>query len=166
MLPHIVTSPSLLAVVIGSCLYVQQYLYASATFDGVTLQSRTCIRRISSKLDTLGNGCVTPICGPLNTTGDPFEEQLTPTCRAVLDQYRGKDLSSFWDDSLAHLRGCQSFSASLHPTNPIVVQNKHTASFGFCSVPKAACSQLRSLLFVITRHPDPVNWCASPPQYV
>lgn len=154
---------SFLAVLVGCCLYFQQFVCVSASLDiaGTPLRSRSCVKKIAEAANEVGDGCVTPVCGPLNTTGNPFQEHLTPSCRAVFDKYVAKESLS-WADSLGtQQQGCKSFPRSQHPTNPVVIQNQITNSFGFCSVPKAGCSQLRSLLFVMTRFPDPVNWCAS-----
>lgn len=160
-----VAPSSILAFFLGCCLCLQQCSYASASlaWTGQPLSSRNCVQRIASTKEQRGDGCVTPVCGALNTTGDPFEEQLTPSCRAVLDKYAAKDLSLSWADSpaLDETPECRTFPSSQYPTNPVVVQNKITSSFGFCSVPKAACSQIRSLLFVMTSYPDQVSWCVS-----
>ena len=136
------------------------YVSANLSWTGAPMGSRNCVKRIASTRDQMGGGCVQPVCGALNTTGDAFEERLTPSCKAVLQKYAAKDLSSSWAVA-SHLyqQGCKTVGQSEHPTNPVVVQTKSTGNFAFCSVPKAACSQIRSLLFVITRYPDPVNWC-------
>jgi hypothetical protein len=47
---------------------------------------------------------------------------------------------------------CKSDAAAHFPTNPVVVESKLAANFAMCSVPKAGCSLLRSLLYVLT-HP-------------
>ena len=163
-----VTASSLLAFSIVCCVYIFQcsYAYASASLNwtGEPMSSRNCVERIASTQDKLGDGCVQPVCGSLNTTSEPFEERLTQSCKAVLQKYTAKESSLSWATSSAYEEECETVASSQHPTNPVVVQTGFTSNFGFCSVPKAACSQIRSLLFVVTRYPDPVNWYATAPR--
>lgn len=157
MLLSSVSTSSLLVALIVCFLTLQQgYALATPNWTTALLGSRSCVKNVVSKQE--GNTCVKPVCGPLNTTGIPFEDRLTPSCKSVMDGFVARDLTSEWPASMNRHAGCTTFSASQYPTNPIVVQTKLTRSFGFCSVPKAACSQLRSLLFVMTRYPEPVSW--------
>jgi hypothetical protein len=46
----------------------------------------------------------------------------------------------------------------MYPSSPIVVQSEGSEAFVMCTIPKAGCSLLRSLLLVATRFPRPINW--------
>ena len=90
-----VTPSLLLAFIIVCCINTFQCSYASVSLNwtGEPMGSRNCVKRIASTQGNLGARCVQPVCGSLNTTGEPFEARLTQPCKAVLQTYAAKAVS-------------------------------------------------------------------------
>jgi hypothetical protein len=102
------------------------------------------------------------ICGSMRqlsyTPSSSFKLRLSKECRAVMDSYRpmgaprtGLPLPSAIDRR-AEWRKCQKAEYAFLPTNPIIVQRPHVAPFAMCTVPKAACTSLRKLLYAIIHY--------------
>ena len=80
---------------------------------------------------------------------ESFIDRLTPTCQAIVQQYSATDKPL--ETNRVPEPGCKSYKEASFPTNPVVVQTGVTPTFVMCTVPKAGCSQLRTLLLVMTR---------------
>jgi hypothetical protein len=122
--------------------------------------------------------CATPLCGALNVTQSetPFLKRLSPQCEAAMASYQvpaplPRSLSSYKQQFAlpaayaaanasepASEQTCLPLSYSMYPSSPIVVQSEGSEAFVMCTIPKAGCSLLRSLLLVATRFPRPINW--------
>lgn len=95
--------------------------------------------------------CVKPSCGYVeeSLTEENFIDSLTPACHAILQQFSGRE--QVIESLPIRERTCPTYEQASRPTNPVVVQTDVTPTFVMCTVPKAGCSQLRTLLLVMTR---------------
>jgi hypothetical protein len=102
------------------------------------------------------------VCGAIRQLGSgpgsSFRLRLSPQCAAVMDSYRamgtpraGLPLASPIDRQ-EEWRKCQRSTGAYSPTNPIIVQRPYIAPFAMCTVPKAACTSLRKLLYAVIHY--------------
>lgn len=115
------------------------------------LTSDECMRRWPGYLQT----CLEPSCGYLTGTfvSETFFESLSPTCQAIMQQFTARPQSELEGPGKGE---CTTYDAGSRPTSPVVVQTGVSPTFVMCTVPKAGCSQLRTLLLVMTRHDSPL----------
>jgi Sulfotransferase family len=111
-----------------------------------------------------------PLCGSLDQTltGVRFMDRLSPSCKQVMAQYSNPDMrrqlkksadnneeidESFQSNSREETQTPARTRSSTDsaPTNPVVVEQDDVANFVACTVPKAGCTLMRSLLYVLTR---------------
>eukprot|EP00892_Ulva_mutabilis_P010954 jgi/Ulvmu1/8230/UM041_0039.1 len=132
----------------------------------IATSSRLCLDMVARLQRGVDNGSVTkcrPICGSLNTDNYniPFMDRLSPTCQAVMSRYRGTGrrvsataasparFANQADQRISPPDGCtQAYQASA-ATNPVVVETADAANFVMCTVPKAGCTLLRTLLYAL-----------------
>lgn len=96
--------------------------------------------------------CVAPTCGYLEGafTTEGFADTLTPSCQAIVQHFSAREHVMQWIPTRDSV--CPTYEQASRPTNPVVVQTGVTPAFVMCTVPKAGCSQLRTLLLAMTRH--------------
>lgn len=100
--------------------------------------------------------CADNVCGPLpfSSATPVFQERLSDSCAAVMAAYRafGAPPTGFRTPSGVHPAAphrCGASPEGVAPTNPVVIHRAGSSPFIMCTVPKAACSNLRKLLFVL-----------------
>ena len=147
------------------------------------LSSQQCLSALQQAIQRYGEGnnCHRTMCGSLDTSSnlEEFSHRMSPQCQAKMFEYRrpepltspistpdgdapwrtsmlrsqlAKDLSSEDSRQPAWDR-CSTGFAGRFASNPVVVENHVSANFVMCTIPKAGCTLLRSLLYVLT-HPE------------
>jgi hypothetical protein len=103
--------------------------------------------------------CADDVCGPLpfSTATPSFLKRLSNACATVMATYRafGAPATGFRTPSGAHRalpRTCAASHESIAPTNPVVIHRAGSSPFIMCTIPKAACSNLRKLLLVLLHY--------------
>lgn len=131
------------------------------------VSSRLCVDIIAKLQHGVDSGRITecrPLCGLLDTNNYSisFMDRLSPSCQSVMSRYKGRSSSSI-AVSPAHLANhtshrlpppvhdCGQVRKASAATNPVVIETDDVAHFVMCTVPKAGCTLLRSLLFALTR---------------
>lgn len=133
------------------------------------LSSRRCLELVERFQLAVDSGRATkcwPLCGSLDTDNHHLEfmDRLSPSCQAVMSRYKAamSSLPAYLgplarSDNLNRNKlfpsadTCSRFKQAGSATNPVVVELETSAPFVMCTVPKAGCTLLRSLLYVLTR---------------
>jgi hypothetical protein len=168
-----------MAVHTSNCLHhypnILALTFLCSLHASLAASSKECLARLHNHK---AGYCREPTCGKLQQDIQPerFLDRLGPSCTRSMMRYtpeipekglsQNAVRSTQWmtmhglteastllltndrDDDF--VKCSDSFSSRL-PTNPVVVQRSDSSSFVMCTVPKAGCSFLRSLLFMLTR---------------
>jgi len=119
------------------------------------LSSKECKSEVKARYEQGQQECHSPICGYLNVSDarPTFLERMSLQCQALMWQYRD-DISGVLGVTRAATRMCATAKDSYQASNPIIVENEEIRSFLMCTVPRAASTNLRSLLNMLIRYPD------------
>lgn len=178
------------SVIGASVLVCLVFLLLAA--PGTAIPSSQCLEHVKQSQQSTGrlwlNSCRRPICGSLDTNNNlsAFMDRLSDSCRRIMSTYSDPSMSrklmariqeeeahsiiSFpyapsWFTERSHsFQRCSTSPEASFATNPVVVESNgdHAANFAMCTVPKAGCTLLRSLLFALTRdNSRPVSFRSS-----
>jgi hypothetical protein len=122
------------------------------------------------------SSCRRPVCGSLDTSNiSPFMDRLSESCRAIMSRYSDPSMSrklmdrikkeeehsvtsfpyapSWFTERTQPWQRCSASPEASFATNPVIVQSSKSqfSNFAMCTVPKAGCTLVRTLLYVLTR---------------
>ena len=163
-------------------MLIQGVVYLVCASFVSAMPSEQCLNELGKALKTpAARGCHEPMCGSLDKDNnlEGFLHRMSSNCKDKLLEYRKPEpLTSLLSDpeSTSWLKGmlrsqledrdsaverkstptwqrCSTSFEARFASNPVVVENHVSANFVMCTIPKAGCTLLRSLLYVLT-HPE------------
>ena len=134
------------------------------------------------------SSCRRPVCGSLDTSNNlsSFMDRLSSSCRTVMSGYSDPGMSrklmariqeeeehsmssfpytpTWFTGRSQSWQKCSTSPEASFATNPVVVESSggQIANFAMCTVPKAGCTLVRTLLYALTRDTSrPVSFHSS-----
>eukprot|EP00892_Ulva_mutabilis_P003586 jgi/Ulvmu1/159/UM001_0163.1 len=119
------------------------------------LSSRECKADVQARVESGEKLCGAPLCGylELDDANRTFLGSMSLKCQALMWAYRD-DTASVLGVTGAANRLCATSKEAYLPNNPVIVETEEVRNFMMCTVPRAASTNLRSLMNMLIRLPE------------